>query len=275
MPKAPLTLLKPNESSTFLGSSEDSRWAQRRSVVEVVSAAADTDKLAIGSSPWLGDYAGTGIEVPLAATAGPTNRYLFRLCGLYVPSGGAVRIIGLRTLATLRAGFQAAQGGNTYFVEKEIVSPLWSFLDGNISWHLRWLPARSHRNAWGAGGPAGTSANLNGVDSALLYNNLAPYVAPAQGLPPGRDVEYLGTWRDMRFPWHETNWNLDIPLIGAGKVVLFASVFQTNPETRFRLPAIADPGALRPEDRFLQAYPLNCVYGHVGGAITFEMNPRG
>lgn len=276
MSRAPLRLLTPEteveQVRGFLGES-DRRWRQRHTVIEVASAAANTDKLAIGSTPWLGDYAGTALEVPLAATSGQANRYLFRLCGIAIPYGSCIRIVGVRQLATVRAGFQAEEGGNTYFVEREIVSPLWSFIDGNISWHMRWQTKRMHRYAWDpAGQVAGTSRNLNGRDSALLYRStLVPYTVPGQGLPPGRDVPYLGTWRDMRYPWDSPSWDLNTVVAGPGTVVFYASVHQTNPDTRFRFPPIADPGALRPEDRFLQAYPLNAVYGHVGGAFTVEM----
>jgi hypothetical protein len=265
---APLRSLTP---APFVDE-RDRRWRERSTIFEVSSAAANTDKLAIGSSPALGDYSGTGLEVPFAPTTAQTNRYLFRLCGISIPFGKSVRIMGLRQLATIRAGFQDEHGLNTYYLEKEIVSPLWSFLDGNISWHLRLLN-RAEQRSRGPGGPIvpGTSGDVyTGRDSALLYNQLLPYIAPGNGVVPGRAVPYLGTWRDMRFPWNDPGIELDTVVSGPSQVIMYASVHQTDPDTRYRLPAIADPGALRPEDRFLQAYPLNAVYGHVGGAFTVQ-----
>ena len=273
--RASLELLRGSEEGEASSGPQARSCAEGSTIVEVVSGAADTDKLGVGSSPYLGDYSGSGVLVPQIATTGPTNRYLIRLCGFPIPYGESVRIRGLRTLATIRAAFEDPLGeagiGNTYFHELEITSPLWSFLDGNISWHLRWQSRRSNIYRWAAGQLPGSSVNFNGFDSAILYDTLLePYTAPGQGLPPGRDVPGLGTLRDGRYPWDNMGLTLDEVIKGPGSVVLYASVRQTNPETRFRPPPVADPGALRPEDRFLQAYPTNTFYGHVCGAITYE-----
>lgn len=249
----------------------DQRWANG-DVTEIVSASYDEDMLMIGSSPWLGDVGGTGVAVPSGATTSISNRYLFRLCGVQIPDRSSLHVVGIRQLVTLRALIES--GSASYPAEREVTSPLWRFADGNVSFHLRWHQALQDARKYGVA-PLGTDPNMRGLDTSLLFDPSGPfYTAPGNGVPPGRDVWGLGTWRDMRFPWKSTSWDMRIPVRGPGVLVLYASVRQTDPTTRPVLPPPDDLDAIRPEDRFLLEYPT-AVYGRIAGALAVELIPAG
>jgi hypothetical protein len=241
-------------------------------IVELVSAAArDTDLTGVGSSPWVGDMGRTGIAVPAAPTTSQRNRYLFRLCGFEIPSGKAAILRGIRQLATIR--HQETINDLPLVVEREIESPLWSFLDGNISWHLRRQPNQFSSNTQSTTQVAGTSFNMRQLDTALLcrVGGLPPaYGALNAGIPPGVSVDALGTWRDIRYPWTSTEWTLSRLFRGPGTVVLYASVAQTDPENRPLYPGLAGE---RPEDLFVSNFPDTARYGRVAGALIVELLP--
>lgn len=268
-------------------SEHDHRWSCR-TVIELVSAAIDIDLLGVGSTPYLGDVAYTGIRVPTTPTADQSHRYLFRLCGVQIPGGKSIVVRGLRQLITLRAATESpADSGLFYPLEIEQVSPFWHFVDGDVSWHVK-----HHTNIFGqqqsdALQLPGTSPGLRGLDTSLLYTPpIIPYVPPSAGIPPGSDVDgSLGTIREIRFEWDETDWTLSTTVSGPGLVVFYASVHQTNPATRTQVPnTVTDVGALRPEDRFLLAtrdprVPVDqpgeiAIYGRVAGAMTVELFPN-
>lgn len=258
--------------------------------VELVSAAVDTDLQGIGGSPYLGDFSSTGLRVPTAPTVDQQHRYLFRLCGAEIPTGAGLYVVGMRQAVTLRAEFQRTneQGLITgvFPFEREVVSPWWRFTDGNVSFHLKWSQqVQSNRTILSAGVP-GTSPSTFGVDSALLYNpgpgGIFPvvYDPPGAGIPPGRDVDWLGTIRELRYPWGSTSWDISVPCYGPGVVTLYASVFQTNPSTRIPPPQLTPPApftdpvvcGMRVEDQFLVQFPL-CNYGRVAGALLLDLFP--
>lgn len=254
----------------------DPRWATR-AVVELATQSFDADMLGVGSSPWRGDVASLGLVVPTVATPDQTRRYLFRLLAAEIPNGKAMIIRGIRQLATIRAFGRAAVDCVAVPFELEVTSPGWHFFDGNISWHLRWEPnLYSPESVFDpAGPPPALSPSMSGTDSALLYIPPSlPYFPPGAGIPPGADVEFLGTWRDMRFPWTSTDWTLAIPLVGPGILRYYASVHQTNAATRCPLgPIGATVG--RPEDRFVAAFQADgqVIYGRVAGALSLELFP--
>ncbi len=256
---------------------EDARWDYRSSV-EIVSAGVDDDFLGLGSSPVIGDIGNTALTIPAVRTS-PETRYLFRLASFEIPSGRAAVLRGIRQLLTLRAEIENTEQQTTFVFEREVVSPLWHFSDANTSWHIRWSNnSQGRRNVFDAAQVAGTSPSTWGTDSALLYNPpLVPYIPPGLGIPPGKGVEFLSTWRDMRYRWDKTAWDLHVPIIGPGVVTFYASVFQTDPDTRPCCPALPPVPfpiltGLRPEDQFLLQFP-NCIYGHVGGALLVDLYP--
>lgn len=249
---------------------DDKRWACSQ-VVELVSESANTDYLGVGSSPWIGDYSTTGVSVPAAPTAAQNNRYLIRLCGIEIPTGRAIRLRGIRQAILLRYSIVVtADPRIVRVVELEQTSPFWSFPDANVSWHIRQQPNRMSEFRRDAAQLPGTTPTLRGLDAALTYNVLAPYRALANGIPPGRDVAHLGTWRDLRYSWLNTDWTLDELITGPGLVTFWASVAQTNPADRPVIPACStNTTVLRPEDQFVTAFP-DAVYGRVAGAMTVE-----
>lgn len=235
-------------------------------VIEVSSAAFDPDLTGIGSTPWSGDQASTGLQVPVAPTTGPTNRYLFRLCGVEIPIGYAITIRLLRQAATIRQ--TDILNGEPRIIEQDITSPFWHFQDGNISWHLRLQKQQFAPKGFDAAQIAGTSPEMRALDSALLYRPpLVPYSALGSGQPPGTSVGDMGTFRDIRFPWQNNSLSLSTLVKGPGAVVFYASVFQTNPDIRPLYPAVL---GMRPEDQFLGNFP-RAVYGRVAGAMVFEI----
>jgi hypothetical protein len=266
----------------------DPRWACN-TVVELVSVAGDVDLLGLGSSPYTGDTAYTGIRIPSAPTTNQLGRYFFRLCGIEIPSGKAIVVRGIRQYLEIGAYWSAPplpsvpqDSPPNYPLMLEVVSPFWHFSDGNVSWHLR-----HHDNIFAFFNDANqlpnTSPTLRGLDTAMLYNRLAPYAPAAGGVPPPKPVDTLGTLHEIRYPWDNTDWSLATVVSGPGLVVLYASVKQTDPIARPQVPLIVDTGALRPEDRFLIAtrdprFPLSepgetAIYQRIAGAVTVELNP--
>lgn len=267
-----------------------SLWACRRRV-ELVSVAVDDDLQGVGATPVVGDFSSTGVRVPNTPTVDQSHRYLIRLCGAEVPSGAGLVIRGVRQAVTLRAEYaQTDQQENpigTFVFEKEVESPWWHFIDGNVSFHFKWAQqVQSVRHIFDPLQLPGTSPSTFGIDSALLYTPNAlgpfvgPYVPPGAGIPPGRDVDFLSVLREIRYPWRNTDWTLSVPLEGPGVLVMYASVRQTNPDTRLAPPQLTAPApfndplqcALRPEDQFLIQHPT-CRYGRVAGAMVVDLFP--
>lgn len=263
-----------------------------RTLVELVSASVDTDLQGVGATPYVGDYSATGVRVPAAPTVDQSHRYLIRLCGAEIPGGAGLVVRGIRQAVTLRAEYpRTSEQGlitGTFVFEREITSPWWHFVDGNVSFHLKWTQqVQSRRSVYDPAQLPGTSPSTWGVDSALLYvpppviiGPPPPYTPPGAGIPPGRDVDWLGTLRELRYPWSNTDWSLSVPVMGPGVVVFYASVYQTNPSTRVPPPQLTPPApftdplqcALRPEDQFLIQHP-SCRYGRVAGALLVELFP--
>lgn len=259
----------------FLGA-RDPLWAASAAgicdnVVEVSTVTSDDDLNGIGGHPAVGDLGSTGIRVPLAPTTSPSTRYLARLCGIEIPSGYAIIVQGLRQAATIRT--QTTENGIPLVLEREIDSPLWRFLDGNISWHLRHEENLYSRHVSDPAQTPGTDPTMLGLAPALLYvPPLVPYVPPNGGLPPGGAINGLGSWRDIRFPWTSTDWGMSEIVRGPGRVVMYASVRQTNPSALVR-PLYPDVEGMRPEDRFVSNFQLTAVYGRVAGSIIFNIMP--
>lgn len=254
-----------------------------QSIIEVVSQSFDEGRIGIGSSPYLGDTSSAGVQVPTTATLAQTSRYLIRLCGIHIPNGQGVILRGLRQGVTLRtvqtvtpAGEDTPAASHTF--ELEQTSPFWSFPDGNVSWHVRWdVGNNTSDQGFDPLQRPGQSPTLDGFDSVLNYiPPFAPYTAPRAGQPPGFGLAHLDTIRDLRYPWQNTDFTLHEPVIGPGNLVLWASVWQpeasSSSSSRTNIPGCVDASALRPEDRFLAAFP-DAQYGRVYGAMMVEMMP--
>lgn len=237
--------------------------------IELVSSSINTDLTGVGASPY-GDMAVTGVSVP-SAPVDKDHRYLIRLVGVEIPKGFVITIKGLRQAATLRS-VVAQEDGSSLVIEREIVSPFWRFMDGNISWHLRYTKNVFTNRLYDTTQAPGTSPGLGkGYDSALLYlPPLVPYTPPNGGQPPGDGIEDLGSFNDLRYPWEETSWTMEQLISGPGSVILYASVKQTDPTGRPAYPTTCE--GLRPEDQFVSNFP-DAIYGRVAGAMTVELLP--
>lgn len=253
----------------------DKRWAVPMTV-ELATESFDPDLLGIGSTPWVGDASAFGVRVPAAPTRFQNNRYLIRLLSIDIGLQRALLIRGIWQYATIRVeGPQRAADCNPVPTELEVTSPGWHFADGNISWHLRWEPNQfSEESVFDPSQQPGTSPTRNGTDAALLYvPPLLPYQAPGAGIPPGTDVDYLGTIREMRYLDRQSR-ELAIPVFGPGRITFYASVHQTDPVSR--CPLSMPIGLGRPEDQFVsywQEADAAVIYGRVAAGLAVDLFP--
>lgn len=256
-------------------------------VLEASTSAFDPDKLGVGSSPYTGDAGNSWLFVPQTATAS-NARYLFRLCGFAVPPNGKARLIGIRQYLTIaqETTVRLPEVDEWVYVnERPVVTPGWSFSDGNVSWHVRVQtgPQTEITNfPSGVTPQPGWSMNLYSTDSSIVLRR-PPALAPANnGVPPGQPIGSLGTFRDLRFPWignaHSDAFGYEV--VGPAMITFWASVKQTDPATRPYLPQASAPddiSSLTPEEQFLLAFgdpPNNAVmYRHIGGALVANVGP--
>jgi hypothetical protein len=249
-----------------------------RSTWDFASASFDPAKQGVGSTPF-NDPTSSRVAVPSTPTFfGP--RYLIRLAGVAVAPYTKCRIRGIRQAVNIGVDIPGATNEPDFPLDIDQVSPFWSFIDGNISWHLRYIAgavlAGNTRNQ--QSGQAGTSFDYaRGSDSSVVQEGQNVYpgslTAPAAaGVPPGRNIGPLGTFRDLRYPWILRTDVLDAEVIGPGLLVFFASVKQTSPLTRGRplLAPNANLSVLTREDQFVIAYP-NARYTYVAGSILCDM----
>jgi hypothetical protein len=263
----------------------------RGSRLELSTVGFDENLQNVGSDPYRSPY-WVGQRIP---SAPPQNgsRYLFLLAIKRIDAHRKIRLVGMRQLVTIGQYVQVVvdeQVVASYPIELEVTSPYFKFPDANISWHLRRVPPM-YQNV---------TANTNNCESrqfrygqspALLFENpttdAGEYLPPYGGQPPGNIlVPDLATFHDLRFPWRNSQvWQeLDVEIEGPCDVALFASVKQTDPNSR--TPLIVPPGVpletLSREDAFI-AKPLNnadpkqqvgmapnAVYWRIAGSLIFE-----
>jgi hypothetical protein len=252
-------------------------------------ASFDADLTGVGASPYRGDMASLGVTVPPEATSGQDNRYLFRLAVVNIPGGSGIIIRGLMQFLTIRSLFTTSvvSGdetliGPTIPFQSRPVADSWHLPFGDVSWHLRHKQTKTAARFVDPAQIAGTSPKVDGLDAALLYSQLLPYVTLRGGIPPGDAVNDLGTFYDIRFPWGSTDWGLSEVVTGPGQVVLYASVHQPNRDLWVvqnsddeDVPiTIPSNDGMRDEDKFFASFgPSNVVYGRIAGAIIYEPAP--
>lgn len=248
----------------------------------------------IGGDPMRGTSS-VGLRVPSLPTpatqAGLLDRYLNLLAIFSVGESACVRIRGFRQLVTIGTRIATTVEGTTTFrdVEQLVTSPFWRFPDGNISWHLHLLGPPNAQGLPTAIAPAVDLPSfklLMAEGPALLYGpgqppvgdgiytDLGAYVAANGGRPPGVPIDaHLGTFYDLKTQWqtHGAWYSLDIPVRGPETIAFFASVRQTNPNTRTVIvpPNPFFPAGLSSEEQFLLNFPA-AQYWRVGGALIVE-----
>lgn len=223
-----------------------------------------------------------GLSVPAAIPsfypATPwANRYLALLVSVKFVNGEVARLVGMRQ-RVLIGETDTTDSGSSWLAYQAQTTPEWHFSDANVSWHLRRVPLEqiytSNVNN------AAESMFRTAQTPAILYEN-APgqaggYGPPNGGLPPGNVlIPEFGDFHDLRFPWADDRaWDsLDIECRGPCAINLYASIQQTNPDTR---PDINDQSytaaqlaLLPPEDQFVAAFS-SAVYTRIAGSLIFE-----
>lgn len=249
-----------------------------RSLLDQATACVDPDRAGVDASPY-NDTSSSRIFVPVAPTDGPPqfgNRYLFRLAAISVAAYTSCRVRGLRQAIGIGVMLERPDPPGMYPVEIDQTSPFWAFQDGNVSWHLRFIPGASSGPFAGANlATPGISLDVNGTSPGRIVRYPDASGAPFRGRPPGKEIGALGTFRDLRYPWGFGGQVslLDFEVQGPGTLAFFCSVKQTNPATRQQLATLLPPGTptnvLSREDQFLLAFP-DAIYRHVSGAILCE-----
>lgn len=246
-----------------------------------------------GSTPGGGDSTGVGVTLPATPTTAPNGRYLVRLCGVDIGKRSRAVVRSFRQLLTIGAHCAIGMDENgddipPYLpVECDVVSPAWHFVDGNVSWHMRKVqkrdPAKGRRVFTDAPPQyMPFSYSDRGNQSSILARNTAAavnwplvpgYIPLNNGMPYGTDVSGMGTFRDMRFPYaaQMPQRDLGLEVQGPCNLVMFASVYQTDPTRR---PVALDKQppleSLRPEDKFILQYP-DARYWRIGAELVVDL----
>lgn len=224
----------------------------------------------VGSSPTVGDRTSVGLVLPADPTPNQFRRYLCLLATVQIPANTRGFIRAIRQLLMVGWDQDApANPGITVPVEfsAELLSPVYRFVDGNVSWHLTFRPSPFvFDNPASPGQPRSWSRSFNVSTPAIMYEDLPVslggpgYRPPNSGHPVGHGVTQLGQWTDLRYPWRSVPApypGLDACVDGPGSLMLWASVYQTNPETRpSPLPGEAPP----PE------FPWSILWDFIGKA---------
>jgi len=218
----------------------------------------------------------TGIVLPANPTVSQDSRYLCRLCAIELTEEEVAVVRSIHQLVTIGAYWEIEE--DQYPLEIPVTDPTWCFVDGNISWHFRRVrpgtaPSRDRYSDVAFAPPY--ASDRNGQTTAILARDptLGGYIPLNSGQPYGDAIQSLGTFRDLRFPWSQRNENLDVSVEGLCQVVLYASVRQTDPDTRVQPPVAADGTYLRNEDRFVMAHET-ARYWRVGARMEVDVYTR-
>lgn len=260
-----------------------------RRIVEAKTYAFQANRSGVGSSSLLGDAIGSYLPVPPEV---PDNgsRFLFRLCAVHVPAHEQARIVGYKFSALIGTRIDVEIGqldAWSYPLDREVVSPFWSFADGNIVYTIRKLPIASSRLGARLFSPS-VQQGSDGLEPALLClddpgTNGRTYTPPKGGEFDGEPLIGLDRITDQPGTWSSTEGGQDYTS-GPCTIVAYASVLQTNPARRPYLPLASLPAgelrrSLRPEDQFLllfqgHAQSNGVVYTGVSGSLRVEYLPK-
>ena len=256
----------------------------RRGRLEIVTVGLNPNRQLVGSDPGGGAY---DLGLFIGTNGGPqvpTQRQLFVLCAKYFNAGQRGRLVGFRQYLTMFDSIPLGAGPAAYNfpLERPVVTPTWSYVDGNVLWGIRQLPPGATMLANAQNGE-GMAFEVSQTPAQLFETIVGNVVTPPNGGAfPGNVLNpELGRFFDLRC----TDWSepsvCDIPFEGPCNIVFMASVQQTHPQTRPAPPPTSGGGALQflttqgttPEDAFLQNYP-GSIYGRIAGALIFEMEEQ-
>lgn len=269
-----------NSAMRLLGRGEACEIGARGRAFEVSTVGFDPDRQGIGSGLGAGNPNSSRLFVPQDPTTDWFQRYTFILCGTTVPNGATYHVRGFSQ--KLEIGVEVAQGDNLFVFERQVVSPDWSFPDGNVTWSILFDPGEQRDIV--SKPPIGFNPANRGPSKstnpyypapALLYleSLAARYVAPMSGTFPGQPILEPGTMYDLRNPYQGLwQYLLDVPVTGPGNLYFCASVWQTNPLNRqvFVPPVGFNPNSIGPEDQFVLQFP-GAAYRHIGARMLLEI----
>lgn len=236
----------------------------------------DPAKALVGASPYTGDSASTGIVLPASPTLTQSTRYLNRLFTLTVAPEEFVVVRSLHQLLTIGTLLDVGdeQDPTQYPLELPVTDPTWSFIDGNVSWHLRSINPGNYLSTLRTDVPfvpPYARGSLGQTAAILAFNpTIGSYVPPGGGIPYGSPVSSLGTFKDIRFPWSQVQADLGVRVDGPCQIVMYASVRQTNPDTRVQPLVNVDGTYMRAEDRFVFNHPQS-RYWRVAGRMEADV----
>jgi hypothetical protein len=267
--------------------------------VELVSTGIDEALQGLAGDPY-GGTSSVGLRVPALVTQGARNRFLFQLCTANFPEACNVWLRGFRmgwalgTRLIVNQGPMQQQGPRV--VEQWVTTPNFKLPDGNVSWHMRLMgkdepyglpPLQEQKTDPLAGGNQQNLAFRDSAGPGLLFQTVATptpfyvqmtaYTPPLGGMPPGEGVTgELDTFYDLKTHWDDAHdWHaLDIRLQGPCRISFYASVQQSDPETRVPINPVPNPffdGGLSPEEQFLLNFPSANIW-RVAGALVFEID---
>jgi hypothetical protein len=249
--------------------------------IELVTVGLNPNRQLVGSGPEGGAYdLGLWIGINDLQTA-PNLRQTFLLARKSFGAHERARLIGFRQLLTIVA-YETASNGALYPLERPVVTPTWSFTDGNVLWGIRRIGPNNH--------PLPNTQNADGLafrvgsTPAQIFETIVPGVngplitPPYGGYFPGNIlVPELGQFYDLRCTdWSEPS-ETDIDIRGPCDIAFFASVQQSNPLTRTSAPAtpvLSTTLGVVPEDVFVQTFSGQAVapkYGRIAGSLIFEI----
>jgi hypothetical protein len=256
----------------------------RRGRIEIVTVGLNPNRQLVGSDPQGGPY---DLGLFIGTNGGPqtpTQRQLFVLCAKYFNAGQRGRLVAFRQYLTMLDSIPLGIGSAAYNfpLERPVVTPTWSYVDGNVLWGIRQLPPGATMLANAQNGE-GMSFEVSQTPAQLFETIVGNVVTPPNGgaFPGNVLTPELGRFFELRC----TDWSepsvCDIPFEGPCNIVFMASVQQTHPQTRPAPPPTSGGGALQflttqgttPEDAFLQNYP-GSIYGRIAGALIFEMEEQ-
>lgn len=267
-----------------------------RSRFEVASYGFDPDLCCLGSDAD-GSLNAAGLRVPLLATSSRATRYLFQCCTVRL-TNEPIWLVGMAEMLTIyedtAAGTPPIAPVEKFIGRGGAGDPRWHFTDATVSFHLRHvrsvprfppsassaLASESFAWRWSGSAPAlvfetatFAAANLDANGHPDNYTALTGYTPPWGGSPPGVDVGGFGTFNSIEHPWDDPSAQEIEPIEvrGPGALVLYASVWQTNPSTRAAIVVPAgfpiDPEL--PEVGFVADF-ASAIYGRVGGKLVME-----
>lgn len=255
----------------------------------------DSSLLLVGG-PEPGSDGNVGLILDAQPTTTRQTRIMVRLASVFVPQRTRGIVVDISQLLTICATVDSSETQpllqrngdpptSLLLFEKQVVTPMWKFPDGNVSWHLRRCPADQQIGNLKQNAGRGYCSELYQCEPDILVNNLPAelggYIPPCAGIIPGEPISDFGTWRDMRFPYRRARSHepLGIEVVGPCIICLYASVWQTDPATRLypgsgiEQEMLNPISGLEPEDQFWVNNYLTARYYRIGAELTVDLEP--